>query len=382
MASVQPSHAEKELHKYTDTARTSSDLFPLLQHVDIADLRKFLHGQIDKMSASKACKAYYSMPINNILPSNVMQHILSFEDCNHYRDVCKQWNQLMNQNEENQIRAIHRSLTEQYSLSKENRIWILHAKRGGLHPLEKKLKYRFLKKLDEVRNQWHRFKSGDCVLVNNGCYTKGGMSRLDLLYNIHFIGISRSEPPIFCRRDLPIIKVEGQVTLENLSIGNVAVEQGKVVIRKCTVRSIKVHPGASLEVSECTLIHGKYTGDRSAIEVSPFARDVVVTKNTFKNFKRCVDITTAYERYGTRERATIRITDNVLQQVYGLFPFREYYGANIDDALFLKDDSHVISGNSVSPVTVGAKAKKLNYDPNELYCIDNLQRMQDNWDSD
>merc|ERR1719361_545429 len=119
-------------------------------------------------------------------------------------------------------------------------IWILHSKRGKLHPIEKRLKYRFLKKLQDVdQSNWSGCKPGDIVLVHDGSYARGDLRTLSK--DITFIGFNISPSrPIFCRRDSPTFG--GSVLLENLTLGRVSVEgkNGNLVMRNCNVRRIQV----------------------------------------------------------------------------------------------------------------------------------------------
>ena len=76
----------------------------MLKHVSINKLKQHLHQSIDEMKQETVREMYFnSSSIDDIIPADVIQHILSFQslDLKNVKCVNKQWNKLSMQNERN-----------------------------------------------------------------------------------------------------------------------------------------------------------------------------------------------------------------------------------------------------------------------------------------
>ena len=85
-------------------------------------------------------------PINEVLPEDLIQHVLSFGHCNQNRTVCPEWNRLNIKNEQNVVRKLNHG----QSLRPNQKIWIMHATRPKLTAMEEHiacdLQTRYLKR--------------------------------------------------------------------------------------------------------------------------------------------------------------------------------------------------------------------------------------------
>ena len=125
---MEPSQLRSALHDYVKAADRSSDLLKMLQYVNLKKLKQFLCGQIDEMVSEKTRAAYHCvLSINNVLPDDLMQHILTFSNFHESTDnwiVCKQWNGLQKLNEETMLRNAYQTVSDKYAETLPKRHYI------------------------------------------------------------------------------------------------------------------------------------------------------------------------------------------------------------------------------------------------------------------
>ena len=137
------------LRQHIHRAEETSDLLCMLSHshfiqglldfITLEDLQRFLLDKVNKMDNITAHMAHCdALPINEVLPEDVMRHVLSFGHLNQNRTVCRQWNRLNKQNEETTLRAMYNALDNRNleSLGSAVQTWIVHPTRPTLNPLE------------------------------------------------------------------------------------------------------------------------------------------------------------------------------------------------------------------------------------------------------
>ena len=81
-----------------------NDLIPILSFISVAKLKEFLNQNVKEMDVPTIRSAYFvSASINKTIPSDIIQHILSFQslDLEHVKCVNQQWNKACKQNERN-----------------------------------------------------------------------------------------------------------------------------------------------------------------------------------------------------------------------------------------------------------------------------------------
>ena len=153
------SQLQSAMHRYTDAAQSVFDLFLLLRHVDIEMVKELVHTQIDKMELPTAIAAHHcALSINDVLSSDLIQHILSFKDFNRYRTVCRQWNRLNILNEEHFHRALKQSVTQRFpEIAESGNFWILNQRffsKPRMSAVEKRAGYRgMVHSIEEVLHQ-------------------------------------------------------------------------------------------------------------------------------------------------------------------------------------------------------------------------------------
>ena len=339
---MEPLDLTSALHSYVNTATVPEDLFQILRFVKIDDLKAFAHGQIDKFKEMELQTAYHSgLPLKTVLPEDVMQHILTFEDFysnSENRIICNQWNRLYQKNEENMLRTLYDKVNETYPepLTPENDTWIWHDARRRLHPMEQRLGYRGpVYGLDEVDQHC---KSGDRVLVHrNVCFKSGYTEHRIRIFtkDIHFIGLSSIT---FGQCPLCLdVKVFGHVILENLTLvagstrkylrvgtemddarSSAIVGTRSLSIKYCDIiceKTIKADPLGNLDVQHCTLSSRSTTSrEWMAIGISQWANNVNIRNNRIKNFVRGIGIL-PYRSHKNYDFGKIYIEDNVFEDI-------------------------------------------------------------------
>ena len=347
---MKPFAVQQALHSYVNTATAPLDLFQVLCLANMDDLKQFAHEQITKLNDSESRTAYHSvLPITNVLPNDMMQHILSFGSFHEKignRMICKQWNRLYNLNEEHMLRTAYRSVNDKYPdpLPTGNDTWIWHQVRMKLHPLEKRLGFRGpLYGLQAVKTYC---KSGDRVLIHRDEFEGGKVEKkITITKDIHFIGLFPVDSGK-CEIRVKTLTLFGHLTLDNLrltihssypqdyfKIGKDhdlrAAGARKLTLRHCDVRmddKIKVNNLGSLDMQHCTVKCrlGPDTplidSELLAVEMSPWANEVNIRNNTFMGFKRGIAIQRHYPiRHEIPDNpddlANINIEDNVFEDI-------------------------------------------------------------------
>ena len=80
------------LHERVNQIDTLRELNHILNIINFEDLKEYVHQQIDVLEEPLVNNAYFhSMSIDGTLPSDVVQHILTFDDLYSHRVVSKKW---------------------------------------------------------------------------------------------------------------------------------------------------------------------------------------------------------------------------------------------------------------------------------------------------
>ena len=324
------------IHSYINSTTAPVDLFEILRYTNLENLKAFAHEQVDKLKELELRTAYHSgLPIGTVLPDDVMQHILSFEEFYakiENRIISRKWNRLYQKNEENMLRTLYRSITEKYPepLTPANDTWIWHEVRRQLHPVEQGLGFRGpLYGLDEVHK---KCKSGDRVLVHRDVFQNNGYNDYQweiFTKNIHFIGLLPVELGQ-CSICLDT-NLFGYLRLENLEIfvgaelyvgTDDAEKQSIVGARTLTMKNCDIQCKDPIMVDHLGNLNMRHCRVRSgrprkwlAIEISPWAGNVNIRDNTIRDFERGI----AIQRYNADPRAfglaEISIEYNVFEDI-------------------------------------------------------------------
>ena len=353
---MEPSEFASALHDFVTETSSYAHIFKLLRLLDIEDIKVFAHRQIKNMSDQLLRTAHHTiLPMNQLLPCDVIQNILSFGYVHEkyaIKLVSKQWNRLYNLNEEKTLRTAYQRVMDQFldKLPPGNITWVLDYERRQpkLLPVEQRLGLQGpLRNLEAVVQ---RCKSGDRVLVHEIFSSDDPVDLLqskckNIKKDIHFIGLF---PLKYGRCWFPWVEhFNSQVILENLVMNPCPFEIGsdheqnqciesKLTMRNCKVLSvasrsdkdefaIKVHSGASLDIYSCDVwsalpIYGscwqKDERGPVAIEISPFANSLNINLCNFKKFERGILIQRLpVVGLETGTAAEINIKDTVFEDI-------------------------------------------------------------------
>ena len=123
----------EQMQDFIRSASNVTDLLPILQHLPLFALKSFINQQIEQQTAAAQKIIYFnSSSIHDILPSDAMQHILSFGDFYRQKAVSKQWKLLAEQNENIKMNNLYQSVPQTESGS----TFIIHPKRTHLNSVE------------------------------------------------------------------------------------------------------------------------------------------------------------------------------------------------------------------------------------------------------
>lgn len=158
------------------SAQNASDLLPILNHLPIDKIKQFVDQCIDEMTPSTVTKLKYnSLPIHQIIPTAVIQYILSFQpiDDGNSRSVSKQWKALSETNEKVHYLQLIQTIDENSPISYNkttNQTWILHPKRTRLTRIEKQFGFKGPKNTLDMKSDSFYGQPNDRYLLHPDCY--------------------------------------------------------------------------------------------------------------------------------------------------------------------------------------------------------------------
>lgn len=118
---------QNRLFQQIDKVHHVIELMPLLQLVDVEDVRQFLKQRIQteravpRSYASFMPAQYEFMSISDILPAAMMSHVLSFVDRHQHQTVCKKWRSILSHHDDidkskrygsNPVKLVHMTFLE------------------------------------------------------------------------------------------------------------------------------------------------------------------------------------------------------------------------------------------------------------------------------
>ena len=338
-----------------------TDLGSLLDLVSLVDLQSLIFAKLKQMDNDTLRTVFNNLlPIHKVLPEDVIQHILSFDDVHQNRTICKHWNRLNQQNEENMLREMYNAVDDGNlePLGSGGQTWVIHPTRRTLHPME-------------IRRGYHGplqcpSQAPEGMAVRFLLYPPGRYRVTAREELVQYIGLCPDDLQ-YCQiddiRDLSVnwgLKQQFQNVAFNpdrlgLEIRNLS-EFG---FENCTIQFGKY--GSTLDVGDsCILNMAKcaYFGGRAGggIQVSSGAKRVSITNSSFSESRSCVVIHDRNQS-GSPERTLVNlnITNNVFRDTWGEhLVLRTKLGNNWEG---IKDRS-VIHGNT---------SNNKHYDPNKLY---------------
>ena len=123
--SSEMSHNRTAFEKYVSNLSNFSELIPILEQMPITSVKDIVIHQFEQLKADTAKSIIYSsLPIHEILPDDITQHILSFNKSSKVTIVNKKFKELSDRNTTNYLRDSYNLVNSKKSSPKNNAIKI------------------------------------------------------------------------------------------------------------------------------------------------------------------------------------------------------------------------------------------------------------------
>lgn len=374
---------KKIMHSAVESAQNVCDLLPMLNQVPLDTIKQFMNALINEMTPSAVTKMKYgSLPIDEIIPENTIQHILSFHpiDGGNIRSVNKQWQKLSDMNEKNYYsKLIHR--VDQHSTipyNKDlNKTCIMHPKRKILTRVEQELGFKGPANILSVGNDGNH--PNDRYFFHPGHYRNSNALEKNCslvgIYGSVDVTVSGSEPlsigilSEFIRMINFDMNKYGNINVyaENIKFDcPIDVDVGsKLWLRNCRIigdkkefgnRGIKIERKLFLHTDNC-----QYMAVTPAIEISQDADTVTIQDSVFINCggegygyhraNACIEIKTVdTDSDGDRGSVKLKCNGNVFEDNYG-YPIAESAGETYVESVELYElRDNILKGENAKHV--------------------------------
>ena len=108
------------LHHIIDNAHHVSQLLPILQLVNIEEIKRLIKNKI--RSPDTVRRSYYRLKsIGDILPPDVIKHVLSFANSNEHQSVCHEWKKICSSHADHDFEKRYGPHTVKYTSIKQCR---------------------------------------------------------------------------------------------------------------------------------------------------------------------------------------------------------------------------------------------------------------------
>ena len=295
---IQQQHDYKQvLQNYVNNACDLNTLKGISQHISLLNIKHDIMDQIDESNSAKIRKMYHdTLPIDDIFPSALLQHILSFSGFYNTKGVNKQWLDLSQRNEIIYMQnayadIICRDNDYESNWHSPGTTWIVAKGRTSLNPIEIRRGYKGpINSLYDAINT--KATIDDRILVHDGEWNLPYNITIDL----EIIGVGNN---VICYPEMYFLHMSGSVLMENLEIKRAQEPDSKMredliyltrtgsIFRNCIIdcdmnrNGIRVAERADLNVDNCAFIGG-WCG--SAIRVFQETYSLEITDCLFKYF--------------------------------------------------------------------------------------------------
>lgn len=340
---------EDELRAHVASSNSLKDLLPLLPYISLDVLKQAICQNMNGMQPESIKKMHCnSLSIHKIIPSDLIQHVLSFQglDLKHVKCVNKQWNKLSNKNEKKYHLALQEKLDQNSPIPYDksiNNTWIVHSERNKLTRVEKELGFKLVlrSRKDDMLNSSE--VNGDRFYVFSGNYICGTKSIFN--NDASIIGINVGDKPL---------------TKYILSEAAMEIKEGcKLWIEGFRAASLSagiiVNRNASLLMTDC-----EWYSIQTAIEVNMNAEEVTIKDSVFTECKDCIEM--VYDG----EHASVRLVcDGNLFRNIKRYTIYERAGLQSKKMYIDKTELYQLKNNSLD----GDNDKKIS-DANKIYFND------------
>eukprot|EP01083_Nonionella_stella_P154973 499984_1 len=303
------------LQKHVADAAAITDLIPLLSEIfTLEQIQGILHERIQKLdSDAERGICFTALPIQTILPIDLIQYIISFTDSSLVQYINKTFKQCFDQNKNIMLRERQSVIDKEEFTPKikydeiKNKTWVVHPYRTVLNEAEITRGYQG--PLNDIQDATTQATSGDIILVHDGVYNE---SSFELHKELQIIGIGDVH-----------LHVANGVTDQSIFLKNITIICTKFIIRppasivwmeNCEFASeslIFVHNG-SLNAKNCL-----FNGGKVLLLGSQLTRANIIGC-VFRNFRReCIRLIMPPIGKGNNQPCAIKCVGNIFKDNRG-----------------------------------------------------------------
>eukprot|EP01083_Nonionella_stella_P174055 602287_1 len=225
---------------------------------------------------------YKCLPITNILPDDLIQHIVSFSDSLAMKYINKAFNGSYNKNKTLELRQRQQVIDKHafnpsVKYGEKNQTWIIHPTRTHLNSEE--IAHGYNGPLKDLKGVKDAVKPGDKLLFYDGYYIETKAIELDnFRNNLQFIGVG-NEVVIKVYGCSQLIEIGNYGNCQSIYFKNVKIEMGdpfciqynsEIYMEDCEI----VMGSSSIDVSYNGRFNAKncvFSGQSDAYKVSPIS---------------------------------------------------------------------------------------------------------------
>lgn len=103
---------QRHVFDQVDSAHHVSQLMPMLQYVDIEQVKEMIKNQLKSDNEAVRRSYYAAMPLDDVFPLDVLSKVLSFADRHHHQPVCREWQIICARNSDSDLHDQFRAPVE------------------------------------------------------------------------------------------------------------------------------------------------------------------------------------------------------------------------------------------------------------------------------
>ena len=195
-----------------DRASSITDLMPMLKHVDLGEIKRMLKCKIDSpMSDKRQSEIFFdSVSIEQCLPTDVLQHISSFNEAWDIKEVSKTFNKCHRQNARHEVKRKETKIMSVIGKAKHSQTWLVHPTLTDVTNDERTKLPIFEGPINDLQEAINRAQDGDDILLYGGKYD---VERLIIDKPLRFIGVGKTKDN---KIECEYIKIEENIFCKNI----------------------------------------------------------------------------------------------------------------------------------------------------------------------
>eukprot|EP01083_Nonionella_stella_P282478 961209_1 len=292
--------------EHINRAQSVHDLLPMLHLIELASIKDILKQQVRKLDVTETSNVFCaSLSMEQILPTDIIQHITSFYNTSQIQTVSKTFNACHQQNMRRELQKRERKIMSEIQSDRKCNTFTC-------------------KKAHELEEAIEMANHGDTILVYDGLYGDATHTRsLTINKDLQIKGVSTSNS---VRIEFYSIDIQSKrMHFQNVTmvVEDEILTNGALYLDTCTVISscdgiTFRSPNCVLDINDCKFI-GDVDSCRSAIILEP-AISINITHCWFSGWgfleaEPCISV--AHGQFGFPTDMPLTIRDNVFSNNHG-----------------------------------------------------------------